>query len=371
MLLDIGYRQPENSAGMQRELGKILGDHGHHPGVVGTWRHFRENHIIPFDEKLHSKDATPTEAVGHRFSVSLGLGFRCFAHGLRLPTFTVVSVHLDVPDRFTEGGAAHVAHGQLGDFVIKIHKTLDNHLAFAGTPTLLSVLPGRLNFVFASHRALAFARRTHDRLDHEWQTDRLNRLFVFFFIGGEPVRGGFQTELFRSKTANSFAIHGQLGCSRCRNDRRHTLLLQCSQCIGRDRFNFRHYEVRPLLLNDSTQGNSIEHRDHMRPVRHLHRRSIFVGINSDYLDTVTLEFNDDFFAEFARPTEHDSGGFGSERGSYACHGVHLRDKFTFPKEKSASSALQCQLSRNGFSSSGFITQSFFEKPVSWLVIRAS
>jgi len=63
--------------------------------------------------------------------------------------------------------------------------------------------------------------------------------------------------------------------------------------------------VRPSLsvwlleFDDFSQGFTIEHGKNVRAVRYLHGGGVGVSVAGDDFDSVTLEFDDDLFAEFA------------------------------------------------------------------------
>ena len=65
-LADVGDRQPQDRAGVQRELREILGDQCDHSGVVGARRHLREVHRVALDKQLDTEDPPPAERPGHR-----------------------------------------------------------------------------------------------------------------------------------------------------------------------------------------------------------------------------------------------------------------------------------------------------------------
>ena len=82
---DFRDRQAEDGPHVQFELGHVLGDHGHHAGIVGAWRDLAEVNGLPLDEQLHAEDAATAQGVGNRQSLAFGLIQHLLGHGHRLP----------------------------------------------------------------------------------------------------------------------------------------------------------------------------------------------------------------------------------------------------------------------------------------------
>ena len=61
---DGGDRETEQRTGMKSKLAQILGDHGHHTGIVGTRRHFAEYHLIALHEQLDAEYSISAESIG-------------------------------------------------------------------------------------------------------------------------------------------------------------------------------------------------------------------------------------------------------------------------------------------------------------------
>ena len=51
--------QPQDGPEVQLKLGKVLGDHGHHPGVVRPWRQLGEDDFFPADEEFDAEQSRP------------------------------------------------------------------------------------------------------------------------------------------------------------------------------------------------------------------------------------------------------------------------------------------------------------------------
>ena len=175
---------------------------------MGARRHFAEPHLIAFDKQLYAKQATTAQRFSHRFGDAFGLSQSNRAHGLWLPGFLVIALLLTMTDRRTESCATYVAHGEQGDFVIEVDEAFDDDPAFARTTAFLRVVPSLLHIVSAAQQALAFARRTHHRLDHTRETQVFDRFAVVLEGVSEVVRRGRQVQLFSGQAADAFAVHG-------------------------------------------------------------------------------------------------------------------------------------------------------------------
>ncbi len=265
-------------------------------------RDFAEPHLIAFDEQLDTEHATTAQRLGHRLGDALGLGQCGRAHGLWLPGFLIVALLLTMANRRAEGGAANVAHGQQRDFVIEVDKAFNDHATLAGTTAFLRVIPGFLNVIDTLEQALPFTRRTHDRLDHTREAEVFDGLAVRLEGVGKVVRRGRQLQLFSGQTANAFTVHGQLRSTRGRNHRE-AFGLKLHKRSGGDGFDFRDDKVRFFKLDDSAQGNTVKHVDHMAAMSDLHRRRVLVTVNSDHFNAQALQFDHDFLAQFAAAAE--------------------------------------------------------------------
>ena len=115
----------------------------------------------------------------------------------------------------------------------------------------------------------------------------------------QTVRAGGQAERFGSEASDSLAVHGQLGGASGRCDV-HPGGLKLNQSRRRNGFYFGHHQVRLFVGNDLAETVAIEHRTHMTTMGDLHRRRIAIAITSDDFIAKSLEFDGDFFTEFAR-----------------------------------------------------------------------
>ena len=141
-LADHRHRQPEDRAGVQRELRQVLRHQRHEAGVVRPWRDLAEPDVVAADEQLHAEQAGAAEVVGHGARDALGRLQRSRAHRLRLPRLAVVAVDLQVADRRAETRAAGVTHREQRDLVVEADEPLDDDATRAGAPAALRVLPG-------------------------------------------------------------------------------------------------------------------------------------------------------------------------------------------------------------------------------------
>ena len=62
---------------MQLKLAQVLGDHGHHAGVVRTRGYLAEQHRIPLDEQLYPENAIAAQGGGDHLRLTLRLSQGC------------------------------------------------------------------------------------------------------------------------------------------------------------------------------------------------------------------------------------------------------------------------------------------------------
>ena len=198
------------------------------------------------------------------------------------------------------------AHGELGDFVIECNETFNDHPALIHAGACGSVVPGRIYFRCAIYFRLPLAGGRHHRLDDAGKADDRCRGAQFFQAVGEFIRRGRQAQRLGSKTADAFAVHGELRGACGGNHARQAFLLDFHQHAGGDGFDLRHDEVRTLLFDECAQRCTIRHVDDMRTVRHLMPRRIGVAIHCDGFHAQTLQRDDNLLAEFAAAQQHDS-----------------------------------------------------------------
>ena len=172
---------------MQGELGHVLGNHRHHPGIMRPRGHFAENHLVALDEKLHAEDTVSSEGRGYFPCDMLGLGQCIRGHCLRLPRLPVVAVHLMVAYRLEECSPGTVADSQESDFIVKVDKALHNHFSAAGTASFLGNMPCPVDIGLRPEGALSVARGTHDRLYDAREAYFFHGCIELFPCGSEPV----------------------------------------------------------------------------------------------------------------------------------------------------------------------------------------
>ena len=143
---------------MQFEFTQVLADQGHQPGVVGSWREFRKDHLISAEEELHAEQANPSQVLGHGPGHGLGLLQLLGCQLCRLPAALVITVFLFMADRCAEQGLAVVlADGQQRDFEVEPEKFLHNHAGGGSPGTGHRCVPGLVQTIRSIHNALPFA----------------------------------------------------------------------------------------------------------------------------------------------------------------------------------------------------------------------
>ena len=229
-----------------------------------------------------------------------------------------------MPDRFAELRLDRAvrgtgAHRQQGDFIIEIDESLHDDPVRPDPPALARGIPGGPDILFAPQNGLALARRGHDWLDQTGKADFAGRDAKLLQGIGETVGRSRQPQRFGGKPANALAVHGELRGARGRGNPRKALGLDFHKQVGGDGLDFRHDDVRALLLDERAQRDPVSHGDHVRPVRHLVARRVRVPVNRDHFNSQALQCDDHFLAQFARPEQHDPqrgcGKRGTDTGS--------------------------------------------------------
>ena len=304
---------------MQFEFGKALRGQGDETGVVRARADFGEPHLIAFDKKLDTKQTAATEAPGDGLGDGARLLQSGFAHRLRLPGFNIVTVDLQMPDRLAKvrlhvAAGSDGAYGEQGDFVVEVDEAFDNDAALADAPALHRVVPCLGYIIRATQQGLPFAGGRHRRLDQAGVTDSAinSRLQAGQRIG-KGVRGGWQAEFLGHQPADTFTVHRQARGARRRNDFGQPFAFDFEQHVGGNRFDFRHHQVRALLLDQGAQRLAVGHRHHVRTVGDLHSRRVGVAIHGNCLDAEPLQSNDYFLAEFSGAEQHDARCRRAER----------------------------------------------------------
>ena len=208
------------------------------------------------------------------------------------------------------------AHGELGDLVVEIDETLDDHPALIHPPAGGGIVPGGLHVVRPLEQRLALSRRGHHRLDDARVTN--GRLAVAAVDGslqlgqgiGKAVRRGGQAQLLGGQAADALPIHGELGGPSGGDHLGHALGLDLHQHVGGDGLDLGHDQMGLLLLDQSTQGGAVGHRDHMGPVGHLVAGGVGVAIHGNRLDTQALQRDQDFLTQLAGAKKHHAQGAG-------------------------------------------------------------
>ena len=265
-----------------------------------------EPHIVAFDEQLHAENAATAECVGDLLGVIARIGQRGVGHRLWLPRLAVIAIHLHVADGIAKAGAVHMPHGELRDLVIEINKALHDHLAGARAAAFLRVLPRGLNVRLGLERALPLAATGHDGLHHARQPNALDGPEKFLLRCRKLKRRRAQAQLLRGQAPNAFTIHRELRRARGGDNLHLPLCLDGRQRVRGNRFHLRHDEMRLLLFNHRPQRLAIKHRNHMRPIGHLHRRRIGVRVYRNHFHTVALQLDNNFLAQLARPAQQNS-----------------------------------------------------------------
>src|SRR5689334_15525555 len=126
---------------MKGKFRKILGNQGHHTCVMGSWRNFTKIYLIFFNKKFYSKNSYASQTIGDTASDAFCLFSGYCGHGMRLPRFTIISVDLQMTDRFTKCRLLVMADRQQSDFVVKIYKSLDNDFSCYPASSCLCIFP--------------------------------------------------------------------------------------------------------------------------------------------------------------------------------------------------------------------------------------
>jgi hypothetical protein len=96
----------------------------------------------------------------------------------------------------------------------------------------------------------------------------------------------------------------------CRDHGCEPRFLDAHEFVRCDGLDFRHDQMRPLLLDQRAQRFRVGHIDHMGPMGDLLPRRVFVTVDRNRLDPQPLQFDDDFLAQLTRAEQHHFGGGG-------------------------------------------------------------
>ena len=295
---DLGDRQAEHSARMQRKFAQILGNHRHHAGIVRARRHLGEDDLVTLDEHFHAEDTVAAQGAGNRHGDLLRLFQGVGRHRLRLPTLTVVTAHLMMTDGIERRRTVAVTDGQERDLIIEIHESLDDDTARTGTAGGLRLMPGIVDFLLAPDHALSVSGRTHHGLHHARDADLSDSGVKFLPCIGELVTRRREPQLLCSQAADTLTVHGQ-ECGLGRRDDVEAFLFQLHQGRSGNGLHLRDDVVRLFRLDDFAQFLTVEHVDDMAAMGDLHGRRIRITVHRNDLHAETLEFNDDFLTQFS------------------------------------------------------------------------
>ena len=283
-----------------------------------TGAHFRKPNLVALHEQLNAENPAPAERRRH-LARNVARAFqRHLAHRLRLPAFHIIAFHLHMPDGRTEGRfdfpvAPQRPHGEQRDLIVKNNPPLDDHQLPLNAPARHRIVPCGLHIFGAFEIGLPLARRRHDRLDETRKTNLRRPRCQLFGTRRKSIRRRRQSQFFRRQRADTFAVHRQLRGPRGGDHHGQTFRLDLRQLIRRNRFDLRHDQMRPLKLDHRAQSRRIRHLNHMRAMRHLMRGRVGITIHRNHLRAIALQLNRHFFAQLARPEQHDACGIGSER----------------------------------------------------------
>ena len=315
---------------MQLELALPLGGQRDQARVVRARRDFAEPHLLALDEQFHAEQAQAAQVVGHGLGNLLRLRLGRGGHGMGLPAFHVVARLLDMADRVAEMGLDLAvrtlgAHGQLGDFVVEIDETFDDHTALGHAATGHGVVPGLLHIGGAVDLALALAGAAHHRLDHAGVADgglavgAVNGSLQLFGGIAKAVGAGGQAQGFGRQAADAFAVHGQARGARRGDDGDHARGFQLFQHGGGNGFDLGHNQIGLLGFDQGLELRRIAHGDGARMVGHLLAGGMVIAVDRNGLHAQALQGDQHFLAQLAAAQQHDFGGVGGEGGSEGGH----------------------------------------------------
>ncbi len=284
--------------------------------------HLGEPHRVAFHKQLDAEDAEAAQRSGDLGRDVARALDRRRAHGLRLPGFHVVAVHLHMADGRAEmgcGASAPVgsAHRKLGDLEIERHLAFHDDARLAHAPGRQRLVPRFGRVLRPLQPALPLARGRHHRFHETRKADVRDGRLQLLERARERIRRARQLQLLRRELADALAVHGGVRGKRRGNDGRKAVLLDAQQFIGGDRLDLRHDEMRAFLLHQFPQRPGIRHIDHVEAMRHLLPRRIGVAVHRNGLDAQALQLDDDFLAELAGAQQHHLDGIGRQRRAYA------------------------------------------------------
>ena len=261
------------------------------------------------NEEFDPEYAVAAEIVDDRRSHGLRFAERLGRHRHRLPALAIIAKLLAVADRRAEEDAVAGAHGEQGDLVIEGDELLDDHPRPVAAHIGDRIGPRRVEIGGVADRALAFARRRHDRLHDAGQAGMRGGVMHLLEALGEAVKRGREAQFLGGERADRVAVHRHLRGAGGRDDDP-ALGLQRLQFLGPDRLDLRHDKIRPVRFDRSAQRRAVEHRENRGGIRHLHRRRAGIGIAGDDKSAEPLGGDGEFAAELAGAEQQDLGGEG-------------------------------------------------------------
>ncbi len=90
--------------------------------------------------------------------------------------------------------------------------------------------------------------------------------------------------------------------------------LQIGEHFGTDRFDFGDDQIGPVLFRCRAQGCAVQHREHLAPIRQLHRRGVVIAVTGDHPRAEALGGNHEFAAQLARTEQQDGGNVAHAGG---------------------------------------------------------
>ena len=268
---------------------------------------FGEDHLLALDEELYPEQAVTTQFIDHFARHVLGFRDSRIAHRRGLPALLVIPALLPVADRRAEAHTVLVPDGQESDLVVEVDELLDDDAAAVAAHIGAGVIPGRLEPVVVTDRALALAGRGHHWLDDTGKARVLCRCAHLVEVLRIAVFRGHETEIVRREVADCIAVHGKLRRLGGRHDVE-TLFLKFGKDRSANGLDFRNDVVRPVPFGRVSQLFAIEHREDLARIGQLHCGGIVIGIAGHDIGAEALGGDDEFAAQFSGAEKEDLCG---------------------------------------------------------------
>ena len=244
-------------------------------------------------------------------------------------------------NRFAEGRAGFVPHGQQRHLEIERHEAFDDDPSRFAARILAGAAPCRGSLVAAAHGGLALAGRAHRRLHDAGQADVRQGIVELAFAACEAIGGSWDAEMFRGKPADALAIHRE----RRRPGRRHdapAFRFQREQLVRSNRLDLRYDDRWCLLLDYPPQRCTVTHCHNMRTMRHLHGRRVGIAIDGYRLHAQPLQLDRHFLAELPSAEQQRFRRRGGKRRPNACgRAITLGGRHGYRPEAGPGSAGSC------------------------------